>query len=332
MSELLLVVGAALLVATLGALVFAVVKRRALKSTLRRLNTERFQGRTCLLIRPCAGDEPRLFDALTSVTQSNRDFSLTVAFGVDCAEDSVIPAIENAVKTLEAAGIEAKVVIAPLIGPNRKASILAECVRRFGQNVDAVISADSNVSLAGFNLNALVEPLFADADLGATWVPFRESCDTPAFGNLVSEAVLHYSWHSFGLLSALDPRGMVGKLFAVKREALRATDDFRNTARVLGEDVALARSLLENGWKVTALPIAVTSPVGRKTCADTVARHVRWMMVVKAQRPALLISYPLLFFNSLPLCLVGVFMLFSHPFAAFALLTSSLITRRRRRA
>ena len=294
-----LLVAAALEVLTLGALVFGVINRARLTRSFQRSVKRGIAPNRALLIRPCAGDEPGLKDRLLSVCEAHCDFPLRIVLAVDNPNDKALPAIHAARDALVALAWDVSIVIAPVIGPNRKASIIAECLRVEKSEFDSVVIADSNIDISGVDLNGLTAGLLGNPAIGAVWAPFRETAARRTCGNVASEAVLHFSWHSFGLLSAVDADGLVGKLFAVRKEALAEVSDFRALTRVLGEDAALSKALRASGYNVHVAPLTAQSPVPPKTWSETLDRHVRWMMVVKSQRPALLAAYPLLFFNTL---------------------------------
>lgn len=294
----------------------------------RLLDADRTLPKSCLLIRPCSGEDAEQLDCLTSVVRARRDFPLRVIIGVDSDDDPAVPSAKQAVEILNREGIPSSLEVLPVIGPNRKVSILAGCVSRVrGENdFDLVLSADSNTDLSGFDLTRFVAPLLQENGTAAIWAPPRVEAEERDLGNLASEAVLHGSWHSFGLLGAIDPRGMVGKLFAVTREALDAVGGFEGMVRYLGEDMEMSRRLRSRGLKVERYPSSVRTTASRMTWSETLARHARWMMVIKAQRPRLMLSYPLLFFNT-PivsiLCLAG--MLYSVPAALVCLLCALLL-------
>lgn len=252
----------------------------------------------CLLVRPCAGDEPHLQHCLASITASERSISVDVVFAVSHPDDDAKPAIDRAIASLRAAGIRAWTEVHPPQGPNRKASLLAGVEAQHGSTYAVVISADSNVDLSGFPLDDLVTPLAVDArsTVGATWVPHAENIPVPGWGNRASEAVLGGSLHAFSLLCGLDPAGLVGKCFAVRTDALKAAGGWTNLTHYLGEDFELARRLLRCGYRVMPVPQTVVSRAGPRSFREGVDRYARWMTVVRAQRPGLLLTYPLFFF------------------------------------
>lgn len=245
-----------------------------------------------LLVRPCAGAEPGLEERLTSALRARFEGELELRFSVASLDDGAVPAIRRAIAALEAAGTSASLVVAPPIGPNRKTSQLAGAAGP--ERRGAVICADSDVDLSGLNLDLLLAPLRAGA--GACWAPPVELGPRVGAGDRASQALLGGSLHSFPLLAGLDPQGLVGKLFAVRADALEAVGGFRALVRYLGEDMELARRLRAAGWRVEAAPVVARSMVSGRSPAEVVARYARWLTVIRAQRPALMLSYPALFF------------------------------------
>ena len=251
-----------------------------------------------LLIRPCAGDEPYLSRCLESSRLVADSFDTTVVFAVTCPEDAALPAIGAATQKLLREGISARTVIAPRIGPNRKVCNLEAAAGVDFERYAAVICADSNVDFSGLDVVGLLSALKRQPRPGAIWVPMVELAPRRAPGNRVLEAALHGSWHAFGLLSSVDPAGLVGKLFAVSPRALRAIGGFAVLSDYLGEDMELSRRLRQRGFTVEPFAGAVKTLSGPKSWCEAVARLQRWVMVIKAQRSLLLLSYPVLFFGA----------------------------------
>ena len=213
-------------------------------------------------------------------------------------------------------GIDASVVLTAAGGPNRKAGQLAAVIAAEPRPFDVALIADSDVDLAGANLDALVAPLAARADLAAVWAPPIEAGVARTLGNRASAALLGASLHAFPLLAGLDRGGLVGKLFAVKREALAEAGGFGALVAHLGEDMELARRLRARGHAVEAAPIVARSLVAGRTWEQVERRIARWITVIRAQRPALLPSYPALFFATVPIALLAALAARPAPAAA----------------
>lgn len=238
------------------------------------------------LLRPCAGDEPGLATALASSSEAGA-LGARIRFLVASADDAAWPTARRVADALAARGLDAEVVVTAARGPNRKADQLA---RGFAvAPAPLVIVADSDVVLQ----RDLVAELMA-SPAAATWAPPIEVAPRTN-ADRASSCVLDGSLHAFCLLSALDPAGMVGKVFAVRRDALEAAGGFVALVDRLGEDMELARRLRACGRSIAVVRSAAQSLASGRGWSTTVDRYARWIIVIRAQRPALLLSYPLLF-------------------------------------
>jgi ceramide glucosyltransferase len=268
-------------------------------------------GRRVLLIRPCAGTEPHLLACLGSITRLETQAQLVVVMSVDDPNDSARPVIDAALTQLHAAGIEARCEVHAPTGPNRKASMLAAVLAGADdQHYDLAVNVDSNVDLGGYPLDDLLGPLIQDSGgrVGVSWGPWSELRTHPGIGPRASEAVLGGSLTAFPLLCGIYGYGLVGKIWAARREALDDCD-FAELTHFLAEDLEMARRLRAGGWGIVATPILGHTRGGDPSFSQVVARFGRWMLAVRAQRPALMYTYPLFFFATpivLALALLGL--------------------------
>lgn len=276
---------------------------RRIGSRERPVSRADLSGVQVLLVRPCAGVEPGLRERLLSVAEARWTSDLRVVFTLAEPDDPARPVVEAARQELLGRGLGASVFVGAVQGPNRKAAQLAALVEAepFGA---LLLSADSDVDLRGVDLDLLVQPLVADAALGAVFAPPAEQGGIAGQGDRVSHAFLNGSLHSFPLLSVLDPRGFVGKLFALRRRAALAAD-LRALVDYLGEDMELARRLRGAGFGTRPLPWVARSLASGRTFEQVVSRYVRWILVIRAQRPWLLVSYPLLFGATTPIVVLA---------------------------
>lgn len=282
-----------------------------------------------LVVRPCAGLEPGLDRALASLIHARTGAEIACRLAVESASDPAAPAATAAVAALREAGIDAAVVFTSASAPNHKAAQIAAVVAREERPFDAIVVADSDVDLEGFDLDALLAPLLAgrgerspaDPLAGAVWAPPVEAGAISANGDRASRALLSGSLHAFTILGSLDGDGLVGKLFAVRRDAIEAAGGFDALERVLGEDMEIARRLKDAGSSILVAPAVARSLKTGRTWQSAVDRYARWLTVIRAQRPHLLASYPLLFFAT-PLLLAGSALL--APFAPLLALATAL--------
>jgi ceramide glucosyltransferase len=284
----------------------AVLRRSALQRRMRAQASVSTSGKRVLLVRPCAGAEPGLLENLTSVGTITSAARLSIVMSVDDPEDGARPVIEAACERLRAAGLDARAVVLAPVGPNRKASMLGQVVGEPDRDWDFVVNVDSNVDLHEYPLDELLAPLLRDPRVGATWGPWSELRVHPGLGPRASEAVLGASLTAFPLLCGIYADGLVGKIWAARREAL-AECEFESLTHYLGEDLEMANRLRTRGWGIVAASTLGRARGSEASFEQVVARFGRWMLAVRGQRPLLLPTYPLFFFATpLVLLLAGV--------------------------
>ncbi|MRG94235.1 glycosyltransferase family 2 protein [Polyangium spumosum] len=274
----------------------------------------RKQNPSVLVVRPCAGNEPSLERTLASLARAKRSFDVRCRFAIEDESDLALPAATRAKEALARAGIEAEIVFTGGGGPNRKAAQLAAAA----EGADVLIVTDSDVDLDGVDLDALVAPLVGPSPAWVAWAPPAEHAPPRTLGDHASAAVLGASLHAFPVLARLDPRGLVGKLFAIHASALAAIGGFGSLVDYLGEDMEIARRVRERGGSVVAVPIVARSLAEGRSWEAVIARFSRWLTVIRAQRPLLLWSYPALFFATWPIVLLAAAFAFVVPNVALA--------------
>ncbi len=245
-----------------------------------------------VVVRPCAGLEPGLRRSLESTASLRHDGPLRVVFSTSTHDDPARPLLLELAARLRAQGLDVTALVVAPRGPNLKASQLAAIVDAADDDVALVV--DSDVELEGLALAQLIAPLCdPHARVAAVWCPPVER-EPVSLGDRMSAALLGGSLHAFPLLGRLDPRGLVGKTFAVRTDALRRVGGFGGLVRHLGEDMELARRLCASGFEIRMSDAVVASLAARRTAGQVLARYARWLLVIRAQRPARLASYPLL--------------------------------------
>lgn len=291
---------------------------------------DRRQERRALVVRPCAGIEPELERALVSLSRARSRAEIACRIAVEGPRDPADAIAQIAAEALRRAGVDASVVHTAADAPNHKAAQIAAVLAAERRAFDAIVVADSDVDLEGFDLDALLAPLFDEAPegrgrrprAGAVWAPPVEIGAGSGAGDRASRALLAGSLHAFTILGALDRGGLVGKLFAARRDAIEAAGGFGALERVLGEDMELARRLASSGHAVRVAPVVARSLKEGRSWDDAALRYARWLAVIRAQRPHLLASYPLLFFAT-PLILAACALL--APFAPAVAIAAAVL-------
>jgi ceramide glucosyltransferase len=284
-----------------------------------------------LVIRPCAGAESRLEYRLESIAGAKglEGVELQVALTTGRPGDSATASCERAAEALQERGIAARAHAFDLeSGPqppiNQKVGQLAAASALY--EVDVIVNIDSDVDLHDFDFAPVLGPLLesgGERRLGARWVaPIERGASTSADAD--SAALLDASLHAFSLLGELDPGTFVGKLFALRSDALREAGGFEALQDWLGEDMELARRLREAGWEVDQAPGIAHAEVSGRNAHQVRGRYARWLAVIRWQRPHLLGSYPLLFFAAPLLTLAWSLLALALPTAAVGVLWTVL--------
>lgn len=274
-----------LFLASLGAGGLGLVRRRALRPEEPAPLVE-----GAWLVRPLAGVDPGLEARLARVPEDGARFELI--FTVADAIDPALPVAERAAAALRARGYRASALVCPPRGTNPKAGQLASLLEQRSPP-RYLVSADADVDLGALALSPLLAPLVRGR-AAASWMAPVEGPAAQTWGDQISVALLGRTFHAFPLLSAIDRAGFVGKLFALDLEAV---GDLPSTlVDTLGEDLALALKIEERGLRTAAVPGVAPAGISGKSWSEVIARQRRWISVIRAQRPLLLLSYPLFFF------------------------------------
>lgn len=277
-----------------------------------------------LLVRPCTGDDATLEAALRSTATLRYGGALRVRLSVESRVDPAWPHVRRVAAWLRDQGLDARAVIASTDAYNRKVGQLAEVTRESEE--DVVMCVDADVDLTGFDMESLIAPLISDT-AGAVWAPPVEVGTVQGVADRASAAVLGASLHAFNLLGELDRGGLVGKTFAVRRDALNDVGGFDALTEHLGEDMELARRLRDHGRRTTMHRSSVRAIGSARSMSGILARYTRWLWVIRAQRPSLLLSYPLLLAASPILLGLLAVLALAQPRWALGLSVVVLITR-----
>lgn len=250
-------------------------------------------GVRVLMVRPCAGLEPRLLASLWSAAELRRSCNLRIVLTVARLDDPAREVTDVAARTLRAAGHDVEARVSVAAGLNQKVAQLAAVVDPALGDHDVILVADSDVDLTGLDLDALVTPLLGPDRIAAVWLPPVERAPT-TWGDRASAGILGGSLHAFTLLGAIDRHGLVGKAFAVRSDALDQVGGFGALVDVLGEDMELAARLRHARWRCQMSSLTVPSQASGRSWPSVVERYTRWLMVIRSQRPLALLAYPLL--------------------------------------
>lgn len=283
-----------------------------------------------LLVRPCAGAAAGIDQAMASAPDVAAGVALTWVGCVAEPSDPAWPLVQGCAADLRRRKVAAHAILTAARGPNRKAEQVASAVARFGAGHDAVIVADADVDLASVDLTALLRPLGAvdghGRTIALTWsIPVESIALT--WGDRISRAILHSSWQAFAVLARLDRHVVVGKTVAIDARAIARIGPLMTLRDHLGEDFELGRRVEAAGLGVHCTGKTVRSLACRRSLPDVFGRYVRWLTVVRAQRPARLFAYPWLI-AAAPLLLLGsATVAFHSPVAALGAAAMTVAAR-----
>ena len=179
------------------------------------------------------------------------------------------------------------------LSPNRKVGHLLYALASIPRDDHTVVIAvDADVEVDGPLVQSLVDALAAGAAVAsAAPQPSRSS-------TLVGRAVrglLVQSHHSFRALDAMSAgaKAVCGKAMAFSPAALA---ELTGLDGCIGEDLELSHRLHVRGLRVSLAAAPARVPQTEHPSLDaTVERFTRWMKVLRAHRPPLFPSIPLLF-------------------------------------
>lgn len=286
-----------------------------------------------VLLRPCEGAEPGLFDNLRSSITCAYAGPRRVLILVPSVDDPAHAIAQQVVASLAAGGGPGATHEPPLVSVrvthppslcNRKVFQLAqaEALLASPASPEVIVCADSDVRLANDDLPALVAPLRRAKSatepagvIAATFAAPIEVAPQTAWDR-VGAALVCASPQSFlalyGLYALRAPAGssgsaadrspaahapspmMAGALCALRRAALAEIGGFAAFIDCLGEDNEIARRLCQRGYGIALSPRPAHCYDGGRAGHEVIARAARWQAVVRAQRPLLWPSYPLM--------------------------------------
>jgi ceramide glucosyltransferase len=255
-------------------------------------------GSDVVLVRPLAGAEAGLYERLVKTGGATR-----ILLALRDERDGAFEHASRAVRVLRRRGLDASLVLTHAEGPNLKSDQLARALATLTQAAFIVTVADSDVDLHDDAVSELATPLFSSDGPDATFAPFACVCEGVAatLGDRALVATLSASLHAFPFLVGIDAKLFVGKLFAIRAESLEKIGGFSSLTNVLGEDVEIRRRLDAHGLRAETVRVVARATRTGRSLGEAISRMERWLLVVRAQRTHLLVSYPLLMAGMLPL-------------------------------
>ncbi len=186
---------------------------------------------------------------------------------------------------------------------NRKAGHLTYALATIARPDELVICADADVQVTRELIDAVAAPVRDGAAL-CTAAPVPDGA-LDAAGHAL-RGLLSRTHHAFVALDAMvaGAPAVCGKVMALGPEAIA---ELPRLTHCLGEDLELSRRLHARGLRVELAQIRANTPAAPQSMRFAVQRITRWMQVLRAHRPGLYPSVPLLFASTLPLLALCAF-------------------------
>ena len=173
---------------------------------------------------------------------------------------------------------------------NRKVGHVLYALDTLRRGEEQILVVDADVAVDRALVEGLSSALSAGAAL-ATAAPVPEG--GAGLGAIALRGLLRSSQHSFVALDLMSvgPKAICGKALGLSGAALEA---MRELSDHIGEDLELARSLHARGLPVTRAAAIARMTLSRVELPSAVRRIRRWMQVLRAHRPGLWPTVPLL--------------------------------------
>lgn len=268
-----------------------------------------------VILRPCEGSEPGLYENLRSSIDAPYPGPRRVLLLVPSASDPAYPTLQQVADTAPPDVPVEVLLTRPEARLNRKVAQLSVGLSRSSEPI--IVTADSDVRLGPDDLPTLVSMVSgaptASVKKNAVGIAFASPVEQAprTLWDRVSSALVGGSAQNFMALYGLyrligGVPSMAGALLAISRRALAEIGNLQGVRTILGEDYELARRLCEAGYSVELSPRPANCSDGGRSLRGVIARVGRWLMVVRAQRSLLLLTYPIFMAATPPLLLASV--------------------------
>jgi ceramide glucosyltransferase len=200
-----------------------------------------------------------------------------------------------------------RLVTGPVLGPNRKASLLHHLVA--SAQYDILVISDSDMRVTPDYLRRVVAPLEHPATGLVTCCYRGENAETLPAGLealyigtcFLPSVIIANKIFKFGFA--------MGSTAALRRIDLARLGGFRSIAQYLADDYQLGARIAELGLRVQLSEYVVATVLGATSFRELWHRETRWNRCARVSRPW---------------CYLGLFITFSTPLALLYLLLSGL--------
>jgi len=244
------------------------------------------------ILKPLAGDEPRLRDNLRSFCLQDYP-QFQVVFGVRDAADPGAAVARSVIDELPGKDVTIVVGANPTMA-NAKVSTLVEMVRV--SKYDILVVADSDTSVGPDYLQAVVAPM-RESKVGAVTCVYRGWPDGGVASDL-GTLMIDDQYIPSVLVAALGTvRFCLGATMAVRKQTLNEIGGFAALGPYLADDRKLGELVASTGARVAFANYVVRHDVIESGFGSLWAHEVRWARTNRLEQPwgfaGYFITYPL---------------------------------------
>ncbi len=246
------------------------------------------------LLKPLHGDEPGLFENLSTFLAQDYAGRVQVVFGVQSPRDPAIQVVRELERAFPDAEIEL-VIDARLHGTNRKISNLINMAERVRH--DIVVLADSDMIVAPGYLTGLVSEL-SRPGVGAVTCLYHGVPRGNVWSRLSALAIVSHFLPSVAVgigLGLATP--CFGSTIALRRDTLAEIGGFRSFVDDLADDYLLGAAVRRLGLAVAVTHFTIGHACTERSFVDLLRQELRWVRTIRQLDPVghagSLVSHPL---------------------------------------
>jgi ceramide glucosyltransferase len=234
------------------------------------------------VLKPLHGDEPRLFENLSSFCEQNYP-RFQVIFGAADPNDPALDVARAVQRTHPECDIAIIAGSAQASG-NPKVSNLIGMMPVVKHSL--LIIADSDIGVERSYLQAVASP-FADPKVGAATCIYAGVSNGTPVSDLGALYVNEHFSPSVLAAQVIEPLSYCfGATMAVRSDVLKLVGDLQALSERLGDDYVLGNLVRKAGYTVALCAYVVQTHVAERTLGGLLARELRWARTVRACRPA----------------------------------------------
>jgi len=247
------------------------------------------------VLKPLAGLEPRLEEALTSFcAQTYPEFQ--IVFGVQDPTDLAIAVVERLQLSFPARVIDL-VIDRRNYGPNRKVDNLLNMIKLARH--DLLVISDSDIHAPADLLHGLAATLAKPGVGLATCLYSGLPASASIAARLGATQISHVFLPGAILARKLGRQDCLGAVMALYRRDLEAIGGLQALLPFLADDAMLGKKIVSLGKRVELAPTVVATTVPESDLAHLWRHELRWARTIRALAPtafaASLLQYPLFF-------------------------------------